>query len=168
MVSLAPLFTWTVEAVAMLSDGDSGWFYLTRPIKPETYTLPIGEGRTLTLTATGQLTDDPGEPTNVRLLWLNTPELQSPDPTARTEARRARADLRTWVNAATLPIEDRPLLLDDYGLEDRGGRTLGDLYWVDPDGTRQSASRWMLNQGWPPYLTPAEQRALRTLPGRPS
>lgn len=82
-----------------------------------------------------------------RLVTLDTPELHAKDPAERAAAKEAAADLTHWceMNAGEL----RCITYDTGGGFDR---LLVDLYVLEADGTRYSASEWMLERGWPPYV----------------
>jgi endonuclease YncB( thermonuclease family) len=82
-----------------------------------------------------------------RLISLDTPELHSKDPDERAHAREAADDMTMFVrlNAGRL----RCVTYDQGGGFDR---LLIDLYVLDDDGTRHTASEWMLGRGWLPYV----------------
>lgn len=82
-----------------------------------------------------------------RLTNLDTPELHSKDPAEREQARAAADDLWSW---CVDHLDGLRCLSYDQG----GGfdRLLVDLYVIGPDGTRSSASEWMLRRGWLPYV----------------
>ena len=86
----------------------------------------------------------------IRLITLDTPEDED-DP---EEWRRARQDLGDWWGRwKRLGVETWP----DGGFS----RLLGDVFvWERRDLT---ASAYMLERGWPPYLTKAQKSAPRLL-----
>lgn len=84
-----------------------------------------------------------------RLVNLDTPELRSSDPVERERAKRAAMQVWAWVLAHA--DELRCITYDKAGGFDR---MLVDLYVLSADGrtVEDSASQYMLRQGWDPYL----------------
>lgn len=98
------------------------------------------------------VTDDPEELPNgiaARLVTLDTPELHSKDPAERELAQLAAQQLWGWVTAHADRL--RCITYDSGGGFDR---ILVDLYVLAADGrtVEDSASQYMLRQGWAPYV----------------
>lgn len=140
----APLTTYHVNGEIGLDDGDSGYvpLYETTPRVTFDHCPVTSTWQVITETHHRRATRAGTRGEHVRLLWLNTPERGQP------RWREARADLQAWV---TGHLKDH-LRVDDYGVEARGGRMLGDLYYTDTEGVHHSASQHMLTLGWLPYI----------------
>jgi endonuclease YncB( thermonuclease family) len=98
------------------------------------------------------ITDDPEELPNglaARLVTLDTPELHSKDPAEREQAQLAAHQLWGWITEHAEKL--RCITYDTGGGFDR---ILVDLYVLAEDGRTfaDSASQFMLRQGWAPYV----------------
>lgn len=112
----------------------------------------IGDSQRLEDWRLRRLRDDPVHlPSGVagRLINLDTPELHSKVPAEREQARQAATQLWAWIVGQGDRL--RCITYDSGGGFDR---LLIDLYVLSADGTtvEDSASQFMLRQGWLPYV----------------